>query len=225
MKIILHGEDIVNSRNALYSLRKKYPGEIINLSGKTASLTEVKQILESSSLFTSKRLLIIENLYSRPSKKETLQLIDYLSNTKTNTDIILWENKEISPVNLKKISSKWEIKLYSLPKLLFTFLENITPFNHQNMLKLFQEVRKTNSDEFIYLMIVRQIRLLLLAKEKSLSGIKPWLISKLTKQANKFTLTKLLEIYKKLLVIDIETKTGNPPFELNQRLDLWLTDV
>lgn len=225
MKIILHGENIVASRNALHEIRNKHRGETVILSGKTVSLGDLKQATESLSILSDNRLVIIENLYGRPSKKELTQFLSYLTTFKTEFNIVLWEAKEITAASLRKIPSSWEIKSFTLPKVMFAFLESISPVNNQQMLKLIKDLRKTSSNEFIYLMIVRQIRLLLLAKEKALGGMPSWMIGKFIRQADRFTREQLLDIYKKLLIMDIGQKTGIAPFELGSELDLLLATI
>lgn len=225
MITLIHGENILESRNYLNEKRGKHQGETIILSGKTVSLGDLKQATESLSILATNRLVIVENLYSRPSKKELTQFISYLITFKTDFDIVLWEAKEITKVGLRKIPSSWEIKRYSLPKVMFAFLESIAPSNNQKMLKLIKDLRKTSGDDFIYLMIVRQIRLLLLAKENALSGMPSWMIGKFFRQAERFTKEQLLNIYKKLLIIDIGQKTGSAPFALGRDLDLLLATV
>lgn len=225
MFTFIHGENIVASRNYLNEIRTKHQGETVILSGKTVSLGDLKQATESFTLLSDNRLVIVENLYTRPSKKELAQFVSYLTAFKTDFNIVLWEAKEITKVGLRKIPSSWEIKSFTLPKVMFAFLESITPANNQKILKLIKDLRKTSSNEFIYLMIVRQIRLLLLVKENALTGMPSWMIGKFFRQATRFTKEQLLNIYKKLLIIDIGVKTGSAPFDLGSELDLLLATI
>lgn len=224
MKILLHGENIVESREALHQIRTKHKGEILNLNGKTVSLTEIKQALESMSLFEGDRLVIIENLFSRQSKTQLKELIDYIANIKTNTSLVLWEGKELGKVALRKFTA-FDVQLFKIPKVLFAFLENIIPGNIEKMLVLLNESRKSNEEMFIFLMIVRQIRLLLLAKDQGLIGMPPWIAGKLSHQSREFTNDQLIKLYKKLLLIDIGQKTGRASYNLGQELDLFIATL
>ncbi len=224
MKTFLHGENIVESRNELQNIRTQHKGEIINLNGKNVALTELKQALESMSLFGQDRLVIIENLISRQSKTQLKEVIDYITSEKTSVNIVIWEGKEVGKILLRKFTS-WDIQLFKIPKVLFTFLDSITPGNAQRMLELLINSRKSNEDMFIFLMIVRQIRLLLLAKDRGLTGMPPWIAGKISRQSSSFSKEQLINLYKKLLLIDIGQKTGKASFNLNQELDLFVATL
>ncbi len=108
---------------------------------------------------------------------------------------------------------------------MFSFLESITPYQKDKAIKLIEQVRKKASDEFIYLMIVRQIRLLLLAKEKALPALPFWLSKRINFQASQFEKNQLLKLYQKLLVIDIKEKNNLTSLNLGEAIDLWLATL
>ncbi len=79
---------------------------------------------------------------------------------------------------------------------------------------------------YLFLMFIRQIRLLILASDKNdLLKLAPWQKSKLQKQAKYFSLVKLKEINQKLLQIDFNQKTSQTPFPLEHQLELLLTEI
>ena len=53
----------------------------------------------------------------------------------------------------------------------------------------------------------------------------PWQKSKLERQAKYFSTVKLLNIYKKLLEIDLSAKTGNLPYSYGLAIDFLLLDI
>lgn len=225
MITLLHGENIVGSRNYLNDIRVKHTGEIIVLDGKTVLLGEIKQAVESLSLFSGSRLVIIENLCSRLSKTQLKEYLSYLFKAESLSDIVIWEGKEITKVSLKNIPKNWKVESYPIPKVIFNFLDNISPGNNIKMLSLLKDSRKTNDDNFLFLMIVRQIRMLLLAFEGGLVGMPPWMAGKFSRQAKKYSKEDLLKLYKKLLLIDIGQKSGTAAFDLTKELDLLMATL
>ena len=77
--LIIHGENIVGSRNLLNSKIDEFKTrgikDIVRINGKKVKVEEVKQSLESQSLFGSDRLTIIEDLIIRPKSKQKDEII------------------------------------------------------------------------------------------------------------------------------------------------------
>jgi len=220
MLILLHGDDISQSQDALHLLRVDQD-EIVNFDGKRVLLEEIKQASESLSLFGEKRLIIIENLFSKSSKDDLKTIVSYLSDLKSDYDIIIWEGKLVSKRETNKLGKKWQIKDFSIPKIIFTLMESVWPKNNMKMLELVSKAREYKvSDEFIFLMLVRQIRMLILAKDNGLTGMPFWMAGKFSKQAGYFETEALILLYKKLLAIDIKQKTGRGAYNMGGELDL-----
>jgi DNA polymerase III delta subunit len=79
-------------------------------------------------------------------------------------------------------------------------------------------------------MIVRQFRILLnlITNETPIDEVKrmaPWQLSKLKRQAEFFGLEKLKSIYKSLLDIDLNSKTGKSPANLKKSIDFFLSGL
>ena len=64
-----------------------------------------------------------------------------------------------------------------------------------------------------------------MASDNETSGMQPWQISNLLKQAEEFKKDDLIKIYKKLLEIDLKQKTSQSPNGLVYELDLLLADI
>lgn len=109
---------------------------------------------------------------------------------------------------------------------MFRFLETITPGGGSSALAFFRQTIPTVDINFLFLMLVRQIRLLILAKEKKdILKLPAWQKAKLQKQAALFTQEGLLSVYKRLLQIDFQQKTSASPFDLGHQLELLLTEI
>lgn len=225
MFILLHGDDIDASRNAL-NLFRTGQDEVISFDGKKITIDELTQAAESVSLFGEKRLIIIENLFSKGSKEDLKNITSYLSSVDSSYDIIIWEGKSVGKRETNKLGDIWQIKEFSIPKIIFTLMESIKPGNNKRMIELIKIAREYKaSDEFIFLMMVRQIRMLLLAKENGLSGMPSWMAGKFSKQAGYFETEELILLYKKLLGIDIKQKTGSSAYPIGGELDLLLASL
>ena len=94
--LIIHGDNPVGSRDLLNqqisNYKQKGVKDIVKLDGKKTSLNQVIQSIESQSLFGTDRLVIIENLLTRPKSKDKNEIISYLKNLDTS-EIIIWNQK------------------------------------------------------------------------------------------------------------------------------------
>lgn len=243
MIYIYHGENNTASRNAYFSqlqiLKKQLPlAEIINLNGEKINSTDLTEALETNSLFGNQKIIQIEGLFGRKRSKEKENLIQKLivnSNSllgETNTEILIYESKQISPAVLKNLSNpptggkSCRINEFKLSKSLFQFLDNLRPGNRIQSIKLFRESVKGDSAELINFMLIRRITELLLAisgESKNLTGIyQEWQKQKLIQQAKFWKEKQLLEFHKRLLEIDEAIKTGSTPLDLTTHLDILI---
>lgn len=217
MITLIHGDDIVASRNYFLLEKKKYPNSSI-YNGKDLGYIELIELLQPRNLFFEKEAVFIENLFS---KKE---LFSKLADSKL--DIFLWEGKEISSVELTKL--KAVNKLFKLPQSFFSFLDSVRPNSSQNVV-LFRHALKNTSEEMIFYMLIRQFRLLLAVSDgkdgiDEAKRLAPWQRTKLTKQAAYFGKENLKKIYNKLYKIDLGIKTGETE-TLAPSIDFLLLDI
>ena len=238
MFTILHGDNILASRRALQSVKKMAKEkEVVVLDGKKISLTDLKQALEARSLFGQEKLVVIENLIiskkqknlpaGRQAQEQTRRIFDYLKSFPNDIDLILWEGKKIDGRVLTPFKNA-KVQLFKTPAIIFKFLESISPGNAKIMLNLLNTCSEAQPIEQIFYMIIRQFRQLLLIKDLGKNGaprLAPWQYSRLTNQANCSTLNKLLKIYKELLKIDYQQKTGQSAFDLKRTIELLLVSL
>src|SRR3989339_652782 len=78
MLIFLYGEDSFRSRNKLNELKEKFLREIdpqgnslSTIDGSMANFSQINESISPSSLFASKRMVVIENIFAN-SKKTSL---------------------------------------------------------------------------------------------------------------------------------------------------------
>ncbi len=230
MMTILHGENISASRAALSAFRDKFSGqETMTLDGRKTNLSQIKQVLESPSMFTVSRLVVIENLLSTKKSPGQQEIIDYLLKEPVEVELVLWEEKEIGKTLLSKFE-KAEVSLFKLEQVMFKFLESLRPNNQKESLTLFRSFKK-EEPEIIFYMLIRQLRMLLAIKDETTSGLEeldrlaPWQKERLTRQAKYFTQENLFKHYHELLQIDYEQKTGQNSFNLGKTLEIFILNV
>lgn len=226
MITVLHGDDTVASRNEL-NRRKCATGhaDILTLSGLSLDEPTLVQALESRSLLADKKIVVIEQFLTRMGRKQKAsdKMLDYIMRAPDGLDIILWEPREIFVSILKKLGKEAVINLYMLPKIIFSFLDNLRPNNSPYLLKLLMQILETYPPEVVFTMIVRRIRQLIMVKD----GVPPdnlqaWQVSRLTNQGKSFTLEKLLAMERQLLAIEYGIKTGNAAYDLARLMEQWI---
>lgn len=224
--VILHGENIVKSRTELIKMiqtAKEKRKETITLSGEKIDLTTLIQALESRSLFGLEKLVVIENLLQIKGRLRQ-EILTCLAKHDQQNNLVWWEGKSISPGILKKFS-KAKVFNFKISPIIFKFLDSLKPDNASYSLVLLKESLKKDDPEMVFYMLTRQIRLLIQAKDKKADQIlkmAPWQKTKLISQANKFALNQLLSLHKQLTKIDYQQKTGQDPYPLSSRLDLFI---
>lgn len=217
--IILHGDNLVASRQKLSEYTKRFDGEVIRLDGRQANLTEVKQALESASLFGQKRLVIVENFFHQPT------LVDYFKMHQAG-NLILWEGKTIDGRRLASFK-KAQIEKYSIPATVFKFLDSLGQDSKVALYWLHQTLQHEPA-ELVFYLLCRRVANLIITADLGVAGLTkmaPWQKSRLAQQAKNFKKASLLVIYKKLLVIDWQQKTGQAAYNLADTLDLLVASL
>lgn len=230
MIFLLHGGNLVASRQKLNDLidnAKKSQKEIIRLEGKVVSLAELKQSLESQSLFGQEKLVVLEGIFSYQKSKEKEDIIKYLKTEKISCEFVLWEAKAIDGRSLRNFPKDWQFLLFKTPVVIFKFLDSIRPKNQRQMLALIQRSIRVDSEQMVFYMLASRVRQLILASYLGKKGLKgaPWQIGKLVHQAKNFSQDQLIKIYQKMLKIDTDIKTGKSIMPLDWHLDLLITSL
>lgn len=221
---IFSGEDIVSSRNAYLDqieVLKKQNLEIRQIAAKEISEEVLENTFGAKNLFGLSRVIATENFFSGQKSKEKDLLIEKILSF-PQAVLISWEEKEFTKAAIEKLGKNFCIKNFELPKVLWKFLDGLSPGNKAKNLQILHEILLNLEPHFIFSMLIRQFRLLLLAIDGEVDGLPTWQRGKLTNQARDFGQEKLAQIYKKLLEIDTRQKTSASPFALASELDLFI---
>lgn len=220
------GEDIALSRKDflehLEQLQKQ-GSRVIRLLGIELNLENLENLLGNTNLFGEANVLAIENFLSNQKSKEKEKIIEKILSF-PNATLVFWEEKEFSKTEQLKYQG-FVFQTYKLPPLVFKFLDGLTPLDYQGNLRRFNSALSSSNENFIFLMLVRQIRLLILSLDNQLASLAPWQAGKIKKQAALFDEKKLVKLYNNLLKIDFKQKTSQSPFNLSSELELLITGI
>jgi DNA polymerase III delta subunit len=198
--LLIHGDDLVKSRQRLASLIKTSRAEVVRFDGK-ASLTMIKQALESASLFESERLVVIEGW---PSK-------EVWAYAKGQKKLIIWVGKKVDGRQLIGLKRE-QVEAYRISPAIFALLDTLK-------LTAWQRVAIQEPVEKIFFLLARRWRYLIIVKDwgyEGLAELSPFEKSKIVNQAKRYSLEQLLDFYGQLLSVEYSIKSGqtNLPFDL-----------
>lgn len=231
MFTILHGDDSVKLQSHLRLLvtqasEKHIP--ITRLLAKDLSLSDLEIALGTQELFASEKLIIIEGLHSLPKSKRKEELLEKIKfqipNSNDQTHIICVENKTLTATQLKSFQTA-KVMAFKLPVIVFQFIESIGIMGHMEAITRFHQVLEHQDAEFVFVMLIRQIRMLLAYIADGVYDGPPFGRSKIERQAKKFSLEQLLLLHKTLLDIDVRQKTSKTVLTLTQEIDLFLASL
>jgi len=226
MITIIHGDDVKASRDFL-TQKKQESGSPMTLDGASLDVTQLTQALSGEGLFHEKSNIFIEQLLSKKKKSKELDAIIDVLNSNAEQAIFIWEGKLLEKKLLLHFPKSTE-RVFKLPQMLFTFLDNLKPNNARQLLPLYHNVLSTVEPEVLFAMITRQMRLLLSCKDSQdnpideVKRLQPWQVQKLKKQASLFPEEEIIEKYSSLHDIDYQFKTGRATLPLSSTIDIWL---
>ncbi len=231
MITIIHGDSTDESREYFLKIKTKFQN-LFCLEGQNITEGDLINFFSGGNLFYEEKNLMIENLLSKNKAGKNLdQLIAILNEHERKSNIIMWEEKEVSQKNLN-LFPKAQVQIFKIPKLIFNFLDNIKPGNGKNLIVIFHKLLENSPVEIILYMMVRQLRLLIAVSSSNksdtieeLEKIAPWQKGKIERQAVFFERDKLINLYKKLYDIDLSGKTGALSTPVTHAIDFLLFDI
>jgi len=231
MITIIHGDATDESREYFLKIKTTFQN-LLSLGGQNITREDLINFFSGGNLFYEEKNLAIENLFSKNKAGKNLdELIAVLNEHERKSNIIIWEEKEVSQKNLN-LFPKAQIQIFKIAKLIFNFLGNVKPGNGKNLIVVFHKLLENTPAEVILYMIVRQLRLLITvtSSDKSdtieeLRKIEPWQRGKIEKQAAFFGQGRLITLYRKVYNIDLSSKTGVLGMPLAHAIDFLLLDI
>lgn len=230
---ILHGENRVESRKKLSEIvreAKSKGWEVVRIDGTSLTKGELLTHARSQTLLSTGQLLVIENYFrnkqslSSNNKKAAEEVLEIPQDDAIT--LVFWEGKALTPATVKKLQSKFTVQEFKIPVAVFKFLDSLAPNNTKASLQLLQQAKNRDEAEFLLIMMARQVRLLIWAKEDpDTLKLPPWMKNNLTRQAEKFTSSELRTLHNKLLELDRDNKHSRLPENLDASLELLVAGL
>ncbi|HEX8965708.1 MAG TPA: hypothetical protein VF820_04730 [Patescibacteria group bacterium] len=230
MITLFHGENTTESRKVFIDEKQKN-ASAVTIEGQNTTIALLSEKLEGQGLFEDTQIIFIEDLLSKKkASKDTESLAKFIVEHEKENQIYIWESKQLTLKQLNYFKGA-TVKKFDLPKEIFAFLDSILPNNAEKSISLFQKTLQIEDAEFVFFMIVRQVRMLLSVLEPGESGIDeikrvaPWQLGKLQKQAKALGKDKLLDLFYKLFTLEQGLKTGKNSLPIAQMIDFLLVSL
>ena len=134
-------------------------------------------------------------------------------------EAVTWE-EEISSRELKFPKGPL-VKEFKPSQNIFKLQDSLYPGNLKNFLLIINELSASVDENFIFIMLLRHLRNLLLIKSGTVSSrLQPWQVAKLKSQAAHWQIDKLANFYDSFHKIDVSQKTSANPYSLKKSLDI-----
>ncbi len=224
MVTLIHGDNTAASRARLMQLKEKYSAAI-HLDAKETNSSDVANHVQTDSLFSTERLLIIENLSTVKALQDNFPAIG------PDIELLIWEKTTLTKAHLAALQKKFpqlQVEEFKIDPVVFKLVEALGPNNQKQLMTLWQRYTDQEIPEIALTMIIRQFRFLLLATEQKDSAptdyqrLSSWQKSKLHQQSRLFTLEELKSNYQNLLLIDYQNKSGQSLYNLSLQIELFL---
>ncbi|MFH0773146.1 MAG: hypothetical protein V1922_02445 [bacterium] len=224
---IFCGEDTASARTAFTQAIKTYTSpqtDIISI--QPSSILDIyKGIADNLNLFSTQKIFCIENLEKYSFKKSTkakkdavYEAILSLSSDKTITILDFEDGKPARQLKLKDLAKIHESKPSTS---IFKLLDDCYPGNKQLFIESLKKVCETQEEMFIFVMLFRHVRqLVLAAHDGSSAKLPPWQKYKILGQTKKWETQSLINFYSGLIKIEISSKTSSNPYGICKSLEI-----
>ncbi len=225
MLIVVCGEDVVSARKVYLAQIEIYKKKGFRTRDIVSSDLESlhKSGTSEIDLFGTPEVYTIAKLSSAYKGRKVTPIKTAIVELAASKDIILidWEEGKSAYdlSTLKKIASQFlENKP---PASVFQLLDICVPGKLIPFVSLLRELDKTQEALFVYTLLYRHMRKLILAQENIFDAkTAPWQKAKLTAQARLWPSQKLLAFYEGLAKIDVGMKTSSNAFDMSKSLEL-----
>ena len=227
MIYIYCGEDSISARFAYVKAIEKYKStlaEIVSIA--PSSIVEVKKgIADNMGLFSTQTIFCVENLEKSGFRKSTKAKADVvyeaIVSIAQNKSVILLdfeEGKQGRQLKLKDLATIHESKPSTT---IFKLLDECIPGDKNSFIQSLRLVCSTQEEQFVFIMLYRHIRLLVLLLTDGLSDkLPPWQKYKVLGQAKKWEKQSLIDFYSGLIRIEIGSKTSSNPYGIRKSIEI-----
>lgn len=216
MLTIFCGEDPVASR-------KLFSEHVRLLQEKGYEISrDLENVNYGASLFDTKRAFVLEHALGKKAQRDIV--IKVLKETETTLqqtpEVCFWE-ETTDERTLKRAFPKAKIVATKLSSSLWKLLDNFQPGNLQSTIHTLREIQDTNDIHLIHFMLMRRLKeLLIVAHGGQPAKLAAWQVGKLKTQARAWKPEMLESCFRKLVEIEMQTKSGTMVYELNKALEI-----
>ncbi|MCL4375037.1 hypothetical protein M1523_04240 [Patescibacteria group bacterium] len=223
MLTIICGEDVPASRDYYHQLKKQYRAKLYQTV--EVDYQEVKSLIADHqshrSLFFAQTAYFSQNVNKYISVRNNPGFVDLLKTIAADPELILIDWEENKAGREIKLRNAGTIKEFRPARSVFQLLDSCFPGNTKAFLTLFHQLLQTSEETFIFAMLARHVRALLLAKHQLFAKqTPPWQKHKLLHQTRLWTTDRLLTFYHGLYRIDLSVKTSRNPLGVGRSLDI-----
>ena len=225
MLTVICGEDQETARKYLISIKDSFKKKGYSLM--EVLVADLPEVYKNSSgvvdLFGQKTVYVVDGLskqYKGRTKTAFKQTVDALVKDK-NIHLIDWEAGKSGYIlsTLKKLADSFQE--YKPGKNVFQLLDSCYPGNLKSFLATLDVVLKTQEVMFVYTLLTRHIKKLLMATDGHFdSKTAPWQRGKLQSQARMWKMKQLVNFYDGLIRIDVATKSGSSTFDIRDSIEI-----
>lgn len=216
---VICGEDSSAAYAYVNQLKEDYLNKGYEMrSLENAEFISVKELNDQHSLFNQKAVFLINNLSKLKNYSKQTDLLNEIHN---NTEIVCIDFEKEIPKYLIRFPTSIPVKEFKYSESVFQLLDSCVPGNKVTMLQLLHDILKHKDAMFVYYLLIKHIRLLLLARYDEVEGIAPWQKYKILKQAKLWEKARLINLYEGLCKLDYQTKSSFP-LSLQSSLEILL---
>ena len=194
MKLLaLHGPAISSSRKKLIEIKQKFDPNDVIIFEKGAETDDILASLQTVSLFSEKRLVIVEN----SSEDLTFGSL----NSSDSPTLLLWYDHEI-----KKVPDGAQVFFFPEAREIsvFPFLDKLGNRNKEAFLEMDKLKRGGFDTQYLITMIFYLLRTLCCTPKNSPEFVK----KKIARQKQNFSEDELVNLYKYVIETDFKIKSG-----------------
>ena len=229
MLTIIHGENIIASRNFLFSSiqnAKIKNKEIIIFNPQNLTPEGLITAFEGS-LFSQQKLVVFESLSSLPSSLKK-QIISCINQHQKDNNIIIFEKKTARSPWLRQFPDAVN-RLFKPSPIIFHFLDGLgIKKNRKQNLQFLNQLFTQKATGLVFYFLTKRLEDLILVKEKKLASLSvkaPWQKQKLVQQGKNFTQQQLTNLLSQLAILDFRQKTGQLPYSIEFGLELLIAKL
>ena len=176
----------------------------------------------SSTLFDQKRGFALENVLGKKAQRDiVIGVLDEAAKTLQQTpEVVIWE-EATDERTIKRAFPKAKIVTTKLPSSIWKLLDNFQPGNLQLTIQTLRSIQDTNDIHLVHFMLMRRLKeLIIVAQGGQPAKLASWQVGKLKSQAARWKPEMLESCFKKLVEIEMQTKSGTMVYELNKALEI-----